>query len=133
SESASSLSALSSINSNDIESITVLKDAGATSAYGARGANGVILITTKRGRKGGTQYEFVSSVGVQDNASKGPRSLTGQEKVDLRLGAYNNSYNGGGAFDSEGVYNQVREPFPGETEGLQEWVNRGRPVNNWSD
>ena len=46
---SSSLSALSAINSSDIENITVLKDAGATSVYGARGANGVILITTKRG------------------------------------------------------------------------------------
>lgn len=133
SASASSLSALSSINSNDIESITVLKDAGATSVYGARGANGVILITTKRGRKGGTQYEFVSSLGVQNNAIKGPRSLTGQEKFDLLLEAYNNTYNGGGPFNSEGVYNQLIDQFPGETEGLQEWVNRGRPVNNWSD
>src|SRR5690554_1365754 len=133
SESASSLSALSSINSNDIESITVLKDAGATSVYGARGANGVILITTKRGRKGGTQYEFVSSLGVQNNAIKGPRSLTGQEKFDLLLEAYNNTYNGGGPFNSEGVYNQLIDQFPGETESLQEWVNRGRPVNNWSD
>ncbi|TAI48156.1 SusC/RagA family TonB-linked outer membrane protein [Flagellimonas allohymeniacidonis] len=43
---------LSYVNPNDIESLTVLKDAGATSIYGARGANGVILITTKRGRKG---------------------------------------------------------------------------------
>ncbi|MEM6865076.1 MAG: TonB-dependent receptor plug domain-containing protein, partial [Bacteroidota bacterium] len=43
---------LSYVNPNDIESLTVLKDAGATSIYGSRGANGVILITTKRGRKG---------------------------------------------------------------------------------
>nr|WP_299000187.1 TonB-dependent receptor [uncultured Allomuricauda sp.] len=43
---------LSFVNPNDIESLTVLKDAGATSIYGSRGANGVILITTKKGRKG---------------------------------------------------------------------------------
>ncbi len=43
---------LSYVNPNDIESLTVLKDAGATSIYGSRGANGVILITTKKGRKG---------------------------------------------------------------------------------
>ncbi|TMU50767.1 SusC/RagA family TonB-linked outer membrane protein [Flagellimonas algicola] len=42
---------LSYVNPNDIESLTVLKDAGATSIYGSRGANGVILITTKKGRK----------------------------------------------------------------------------------
>lgn len=44
----SSLSTLSSIAADNIESMTVLKDAGATSVYGARGANGVILITTKK-------------------------------------------------------------------------------------
>ncbi len=44
--------AISDINPNDIESINVLKDASATAIYGNRGANGVILITTKRGAKG---------------------------------------------------------------------------------
>src|SRR5690606_24713792 len=43
---------LSTINPNDIESIEVLKDADATSIYGSRGANGVVLITTKRGKAG---------------------------------------------------------------------------------
>jgi TonB-dependent SusC/RagA subfamily outer membrane receptor len=43
---------LATINPNDIESIEVLKDASATAIYGARGANGVILITTKGGSKG---------------------------------------------------------------------------------
>ena len=55
---------LNSINPNDIESITVLKDASATAIYGSRGANGVILIQTKRGsaRAGGMEYEaYVSA------------------------------------------------------------------------
>ena len=43
---------LSSINPQDIESFNVLKDASATAIYGSRGSNGVIIITTKRGRKG---------------------------------------------------------------------------------
>lgn len=46
------ISALSSLNANDIESVTILKDAAAASIYGARSANGVILITTKKGKKG---------------------------------------------------------------------------------
>src|SRR5690606_33750227 len=46
------ISPLSSINPSDIESIEILKDASATAMYGARGANGVVLITTKRGRSG---------------------------------------------------------------------------------
>lgn len=132
SSSSSSLSALSSINSNDIESITVLKDAGATSVYGARGANGVILITTKRGKTGEARYEFVSSLGVQNNAVKGPRSLTGQEKMDLLLEAYNNTYNGGGSFDQTDVYNQMTAQFPSQTAALRNWVNKGRPNNDWN-
>lgn len=133
SENASSLSALSAINSNDIESMTVLKDAAATSVYGARGANGVIVITTKRGKEGVTRYEFTSSLGFQNNAVKGPRSLTGQEKMDLLLEAYNNSMNGGGAFDKDAVYQQLIAQYPGETASLQAWVDSGRPVNNWNE
>ena len=56
---ALSRSPLNTINPNDIESITVLKDASATAIYGSRGANGVILIETKRGARGGTaQMEY---------------------------------------------------------------------------
>ena len=47
-----SQSILSSINPNDIESMTVLKDAAASSLYGSRAANGVIIITTKKGKEG---------------------------------------------------------------------------------
>ena len=51
------IGALSAINPNDIESIEILKDASATAIYGSRGANGVVIITTKRGKAGqGTCY-----------------------------------------------------------------------------
>ena len=59
---------LATINPNDIASVEILKDAAATGIYGSRGANGVILITTKRG-KAGTSYEFSSSVGFSNPAS----------------------------------------------------------------
>ncbi|MFI3240131.1 MAG: TonB-dependent receptor [Bacteroidales bacterium] len=54
-------SPLSLINPSDIESIEVLKDASATAIYGSRGANGVVLITTKKGKKGRDKIEFSSS------------------------------------------------------------------------
>src|SRR5439155_2522101 len=54
---------LAGINPNDIESVTVLKDAKAASIYGSRGANGVILITTKRGHVGKTQFRADVEVG----------------------------------------------------------------------
>ncbi len=55
---------MSQIDPNEIESITVLKDASATAVFGVRGANGVILITTKRGAEGKAKISFSSSVGV---------------------------------------------------------------------
>lgn len=56
---------LSDLNSNDIESMEVLKDAGATAIYGARAANGVILVTTKQGKEGKAQVNFNMKVGTQ--------------------------------------------------------------------
>ena len=57
---------LASFNPNDIKSVEVLKDAAATGIYGSRGANGVILITTKRGTRKGLQVSYRSSYGAGD-------------------------------------------------------------------
>jgi TonB-linked SusC/RagA family outer membrane protein len=57
---------LNSINPNDIASIEVLKDASATAIYGSRGANGVVLITTKRGKEGGLKVNYDQYYGVQN-------------------------------------------------------------------
>ncbi|WP_264563575.1 SusC/RagA family TonB-linked outer membrane protein [Flavobacterium sp. N3904] len=64
------VSPLSMINPNDIESIDVLKDASATSIYGARGANGVIIITTKSGKKGTGKISFDTYTSAQTNTKK---------------------------------------------------------------
>lgn len=64
------LSALSSINPSDIESIEILKDASATAMYGSRGTNGVVLITTKRGRSGKGQVNVDIYHAYQDVANK---------------------------------------------------------------
>ena len=55
---------MAQIDPDDIETISVLKDASATAVYGVRGANGVILVTTRRGREGETQISFSSEFGV---------------------------------------------------------------------
>ena len=62
-------SILSTIDPNDIESFTVLKDASAAAIYGSRAANGVIVITTKKGTKGGVKVNFSSQVGVNTVAN----------------------------------------------------------------
>ena len=79
---------LATINPNDIESVEILKDAAATGIYGSRGANGVILITTKRGTQG-TQYDFSSRFGISTPASL-PNMLSTDEYLTLRQEAWEN-------------------------------------------
>lgn len=69
---------LSMLNPNDIESIDVLKDASATAIYGSRGANGVIMITTKKGKAGVQQLNYGYSIGFS-NAAKKLDMLSGDE------------------------------------------------------
>ncbi|MFH6960138.1 SusC/RagA family TonB-linked outer membrane protein [Flavobacterium aquidurense] len=64
-----STSILSTIDPNDIESFTVLKDASAAAIYGSRAANGVIVITTKKGSKGGVKVNFSSQIGINTVAN----------------------------------------------------------------
>ena len=61
---------LSSINPNDIESINILKDASATAIYGSRGANGVVMITTKKGKASMPQLDYSFNIGVSSVADK---------------------------------------------------------------
>lgn len=65
-----SQSILSSINPNDIESMTILKDAAASSLYGSRAANGVIIITTKKGKEGKTHVNYDMQMGWSNIAKK---------------------------------------------------------------
>lgn len=69
---------LSMLNPNDIESIDVLKDASATAIYGSRGANGVIMITTKKGKAGVQQFNYGYSIGFS-NAAKTLDMLDGDQ------------------------------------------------------
>ena len=73
-----SLSNLAELNPNDIESLDVLKDAASTAIYGARAANGVILVTTKHGAEGRTNISFDAYVGWQNIASR-PQMLNAKE------------------------------------------------------
>lgn len=69
---------LNFINPSDIASMEVLKDASATAIYGSRGANGVIIITTKKGRAGAPSVHFTSSLGVS-NMARSVEVLSGDE------------------------------------------------------
>lgn len=76
------LSSIADINPNDIESIEILKDASAAAIYGARAANGVVLITTKRGRSGKTELNFNTYQGIQSPSRK-IEFMNSQQMVDL--------------------------------------------------
>ncbi len=84
------LSPLALINPQDIASIEVLKDASAAAIYGARGANGVILITTKKGTSGDAKIEWNSSYGIQE-ADLLPELLNAQQFVALNDEARKNA------------------------------------------
>lgn len=86
------VSPLSTINPNDIESVEVLKDASASAIYGARAANGVVLITTKRGKAGATRVSIDSYYGVQQ-ANKTLDVLNAAEFAQLENEVFkNNAY-----------------------------------------
>lgn len=81
---------LSSLSTNDIESIEVLKDASATAIYGARGANGVILVTTKRGREQTGEVRFSATLSIQ-TPEQAYQTLNGQQLAQLGKEAYENA------------------------------------------
>jgi len=68
--SSSAKNPLNFLNPNDIESMSILKDASATAIYGSRGANGVIIITTKSGRRGKGQFEYTSNLSYSTPADR---------------------------------------------------------------
>lgn len=85
------------ISPGDIESIEILKDASATAIYGARGVNGVILVTTKRGRKGKAKVEF--------NGNFGTAHVT--RKIDVLNGPEYAKF----LFDANGGYTAANNPY----------------------
>ena len=90
SNNAGGLGILSTLNPSDIESITVLKDAASASLYGARGANGVILIKTKSVQKGKTVYNVKVNGGFSDFAVPYRPMMGGQERRELIYEGYVN-------------------------------------------
>lgn len=105
------------LSSNDIESITVLKDAASAAIYGARSANGVIVITTKGGKKGKAQFNYSGYGGIQTHG-KLPKMLNTAEYVEL--------YNEAVANDNVDITNTTlkRKPIPaGLDMANTDWLN----------
>jgi len=74
-----------SLNPNDFESVSILKDATTTAPYGSRGANGVILITTKRGKSGKTRFEYNAQYGQSRFPTNKLELMESPEKIDYEI------------------------------------------------
>ena len=93
-QTAANTNVLASLNPSDIESIEILKDASAAAIYGSRGANGVVLITTKQGRKGKTKINFTSNFGISEPTRRIPL-LNSAHYIELAQEAWTNMYKQG--------------------------------------
>jgi len=123
---------INSLNPSDIESIDVLKDAASSAIYGARAANGVILVTTKRGQQGKMQVTYDGYYGIQ-NPYKVPPLLTASEYMTI-LNEVN--FNEGLApYDwatlIPDLYQKVQNGWEG-TNWLKEIENSNAPTQNHS-
>ncbi len=105
---------LSDINPNDIESMEILKDAGATALYGARAGNGVVLVTTKHGKVGEGKVTFSAKVGVNSYKDTGYDVCSGQDFLYyFRTGKHNSQWalpGGGYASQLNGLYTGTNGP-----------------------
>lgn len=134
---------IAGINPSDIENITVLKDAAATAIYGARAANGVIVITTKRGKDGRPMVNYSAKLTFSPRTSLDRLNmLTANEKVDLELELLRSDYT---YRESKGGVAQILSAL-GETaaykaggwgalsSAAQQQINALRNINtNWND
>ena len=134
---------IAGLNPSDIENITVLKDAAATAIYGARAANGVIVITTKKGKAGRPIVNFSSKLTYSPRASIDRLNLlNSNEKVDLELDLLGSQYDyrqhkGGVAniLDELGEFDTFRNGgWDALSAEAQQRINRLRGINtDWND
>lgn len=134
---------IAGLNPSDIENITVLKDAAATAIYGARAANGVIVITTKKGKEGRPVVNFSTKMTYTPKVDIDRLNLLdANEKVDLELDLLQSDYNyrphkGGVAniLDELGEFNAYQSGgWDALSTEAQQRINRLRGINtDWND
>ncbi|GAB3691489.1 TonB-dependent receptor [Spirosoma flavus] len=121
--SGSSFNVLSTLNPSDIESISVLKDASSTAIYGSRGANGVVIITTKRGKAGRSVVNFDAYYGIQNVRRKYP-VLNAREYAQFVNDANTNE-------GRAAVYTQDQVNAFGEGTDWQDQIFQQAPIQNY--
>ncbi|WP_345955504.1 TonB-dependent receptor [Mucilaginibacter sp. PAMB04168] len=132
--------ALAGINPNDIESINIMKDAAAAAIYGAQAANGVVIVTTKRGKAGRTQIDFRAYGGYSEVVRK-QELLNTPEFIQLSREAIINRYgsialalrpaNQGGNPDVVNLLNSFGDPVSAPTYDWQDAVFRKGGAQNY--
>ncbi|WP_080055107.1 SusC/RagA family TonB-linked outer membrane protein [Spirosoma aerolatum] len=132
SSSVNRINPLSIINPADIESIQVLKDASATAIYGSRGSNGVIIITTKRGKLGKPTISFEQSTGMQEVAKK-LKLLTPRQYAEYVAEGRDNAwvFAGGKASDPNSVRSTATQVKP-EFRNPSQFADQGYGTD-WQD
>jgi len=129
---------IETLNTNDIESIDILKDASSTAIYGSRGANGVVLITTKRGKEGKTTLTYSGNVTFSKLVDKAP-AMSAKDYITWRRWAYynadptNNPIPEGASVDWNKLHEKDQAYFAGDQTALDN-INKGwsQSGGNWS-
>ncbi len=117
---------ISYLNPNDVETMVVLKDAGAASVYGSRASNGVIVVNTKKGSQGvKVTYDMYAGVTLP-GAGATDDVLTAEEYADLQWLVYEND----GTVETHPVYGDSSNPSPTMP---QWWVDNGSKSTDWWD
>ena len=94
---------MSTINPSDIENISIIKDAAAASLYGSRAANGVILITTKRGKEGKAQVSLKADWGFSDFAMQYRPIMNGEQRREYIYNGLKEGQLRGGKTEEEAI------------------------------
>ena len=125
---------IASLSPNDIESIDVLKDAASSAIYGARASNGVILVTTKKGRAGKVQVTFDAYYGWQNPNTNGVTPLNAKQYMEINDKAYD--IQGASKYDWASLipkqYAQIQAGTWNGTNWLEETTVHNAPIHNES-
>lgn len=125
---------IEALDPNDIESIDVLKDAASAAIYGARAANGVILVTTKHGKVGKAKITYDGYYGIQNATTNGVKTLNAKEYMEI----YNKSMLAANSpeedFESQlpKQYQQIMDGTWNGTNWFEEGLDKNAPIQNHS-
>lgn len=123
--------AINAINPNDIESMTIIKDASAGALYGARGANGVVMITTKKGKEGDVRVNFKTNWGVSSRSIPRYETLDSYQWTEDVYYMYKNRMIANGVAPAEAGVAALQEMATGATKifgGNEKYNPFSRPV-----